>query len=55
MHALFRLAGFLALSTGVACAHLAPAAGSEIPLRVMTYNIRSGNGNLAGTAAAIRA
>ena len=54
MHALFRLAGFLALSTGVACAHLAPAAGSEIPLRVMTYNIRSGNGNLAGTATAIR-
>jgi endonuclease/exonuclease/phosphatase family metal-dependent hydrolase len=31
------------------------AAGSEIPLRVMTYNIRSGNGNLAGTADAIRA
>ncbi|SRR6266516_545390 len=38
-----------------ACAHVPPAAGSEIPLRVMTYNIRSGNGNLAGTAAAIRA
>src|SRR5436190_16463345 len=39
----------------VACAHLPRAAGSEIPLRVMTYNIRSGNGDLAGTAAAIRA
>src|SRR5256885_15016364 len=48
------LAGFFALIASVACAHL-PAAGSEIPLRVMTYNIRSGNGNLAGTAAAIRA
>ncbi len=48
------LVGFLALLAGVACAHL-PAAGSEIPLRVMTYNIRSGNGNLAGTADAIRA
>ena len=50
----FRLAGFLGLLAGVACAHL-PAAGSEIPLRVMTYNIRSGNGNLVGTADAIRA
>ena len=48
------LAGFFALLASVACAHL-PAAGSEIPLRVMTYNIRSGNGNLAGTADAIRA
>ena len=43
-----------ALLAAVACAHL-PAAGSEIPLRVMTYNIRSGNGDLAGTAQAIRA
>ncbi|HVS59706.1 MAG TPA: endonuclease/exonuclease/phosphatase family protein [Gemmatimonadaceae bacterium] len=50
----FRLAGFLGLLAGVACAHL-PAASSEIPLRVMTYNIRSGNGNLVGTADAIRA
>jgi len=48
------LVGFLALLAGVACAHL-PAAGSEIRLRVMTYNIRSGNGNLTGTADAIRA
>src|SRR5437016_6753857 len=55
MGAPVRLAGFLALLTGVACAHLSPAAGSEIPLRVMTYNIRSGNGDLGGTAAAIRA
>src|SRR6266550_1969636 len=48
-----RLAGFLSLLAGIACAHL-PAAGSGIPLRVMTYNIRSGNGDLAGTAQAIR-
>ena len=48
------LAALLISLAGVACAHL-PAAGSEIPLRVMTYNIRSGNGNLAGTADAIRA
>ena len=44
----------LALLAGIACAHL-PAGGSEIPVRVMTYNIRSGNGDLAGTAQAIRA
>jgi endonuclease/exonuclease/phosphatase family metal-dependent hydrolase len=50
-----RLAGFLALLAVVACAHLQSAAGSEIPLRVMSYNIRFGNGNLDGTAAAIRA
>ncbi len=48
---LFALVGLVA---SVACAHL-PAAGSEIPLRVMTYNIRSGNGDLGGTVAAIRA
>jgi endonuclease/exonuclease/phosphatase family metal-dependent hydrolase len=50
----FRLAGLLGLLAGTACAHL-PAAGPEIRLRVMSYNIRSGNGNLAGTADAIRA
>src|SRR6266513_1867243 len=50
----FRFASYFLLLAAVACAHL-PAAGSEIPLRVMTYNIRSGNGNLAGTADAIRA
>lgn len=33
----------------------APRSGSGTPLRVMSYNIRSGNGDLAGTAAAIRA
>ena len=55
MRSAARLAGFLALLAVVACAHLQPAAGSEIPLRVMTYNIRFGNGNLAGTIAAIRA
>ncbi|MFL5638818.1 MAG: endonuclease/exonuclease/phosphatase family protein, partial [Gemmatimonadaceae bacterium] len=50
----FRFASVLGFSVSLACAHL-PAAGSEIPLRVMTYNIRFGNGNLAGTAEAIRA
>jgi len=49
-----RLVGFVGLLAGAACTHL-PATGSEIPLRVMTYNIRSGNGNLAGTVEAIRA
>lgn len=47
----------LALGTLIvlaACAHL-PRTTGAIPLRVMTYNIRSGNGDLAGTAAAIRA
>ena len=43
----------LGILAGLACAHL-PVGGSEIPLRVMTYNIRSGNGNLAGTADEIR-
>jgi endonuclease/exonuclease/phosphatase family metal-dependent hydrolase len=54
MRRLFSRAGLLLLLAGVACAHL-PSAGSGIPLRVMTYNIRSGNGNLTGTADAIRA
>lgn len=36
------------------CASL-PNRSEGIPLRVMTYNIRSGNGNLDSTAAAIRA
>ena len=47
----------LLLAIAVACAQpsvgASPAAG--VPLRVMTYNIRSGNGDLAGTEAAIRA
>lgn len=39
-----------------ACAPPIPTpAPASIPLRVMTYNIRSGNGDLAATAAAIRA
>lgn len=37
----------------IACAHL-PATGTAVPLRAMTYNIRSGNGDLAGTVQAIR-
>jgi endonuclease/exonuclease/phosphatase family metal-dependent hydrolase len=49
-----RVSALVGLLASVACAHL-PAAGSDIPLRVMTYNIRSGNGDLGGTAAAIRA
>ena len=49
-----RFFGLVASVVCGACAH-SPALGSEIPLRVMTYNIRSGNGNLAGTAEAIRA
>lgn len=50
-----RLATLL-LTVLAACAHPTTAAApAGIPLRVMTYNIRSGNGNLSGTAAAIRA
>lgn len=38
------------------CATLRPHADArDVPLRVMTYNIQSGRGDLAGTAAAIRA
>jgi endonuclease/exonuclease/phosphatase family metal-dependent hydrolase len=47
-------AGILAVMAGAACAHL-PAIGVASPLRVMTYNIHSGQGNLAATADAIRA
>lgn len=54
MHGHSQLATFVLLTTALACAHL-PAVTSEVPLRVMTYNIRSGNGNLDGIAAAIRA
>jgi endonuclease/exonuclease/phosphatase family metal-dependent hydrolase len=36
-----------------ACAHARPGE-SAIPLRVLTYNIRAGNGDLARTAATIR-
>lgn len=49
-----RVSALAALLAAIGCAHL-PAGGSEIPLRVMTYNIRSGNSDLGGTAAAIRA
>jgi len=49
-----RAAAVLAIAMAAGCAslHRAPA---SVPLRVMSYNIRSGNGNLEGTAAAIRA
>jgi endonuclease/exonuclease/phosphatase family metal-dependent hydrolase len=43
----------IAAAIATACASLPHAAG--VPLRVMSYNIRSGNGDLDGTAAAIRA
>lgn len=36
-----------------ACAHVQPG-GSPVPVRVLTYNIRSGNGNLAHIAETIR-
>lgn len=39
---------------GAGCA-TTPRAADGTPLRVMTFNIRSGNGDLDGTAAAIRA
>jgi endonuclease/exonuclease/phosphatase family metal-dependent hydrolase len=48
------LAGILTIGAGTACAHL-PATGSKVPLRVVSYNIHSGQGNLAATADAIRA
>jgi endonuclease/exonuclease/phosphatase family metal-dependent hydrolase len=43
------------LSLGVQACASAPVNATGIPVRVMTYNIRSGNGNLDSTAAAIRA
>ena len=55
-----RVAGLLVLAAIagiIGCAHL-PRAGSRTSstsLRVMSYNIQSGSGNLAGTAQAIRA
>src|SRR5215831_8966500 len=52
-----RVAGFLALAALIGCAHLprAGSSGSSTSLRVISYNIQSGSGNLAGTAQAIRA
>jgi len=44
----------IAAVLATACASV-PRRAASVPLRVMTYNIRSGNGNLDGTAAAIRA
>jgi endonuclease/exonuclease/phosphatase family metal-dependent hydrolase len=43
----------LSLAATAACAHV-QARDSALPLRVLTYNIRAGNGNLAHTAATIR-
>lgn len=54
MIALRRVAAFAALTSFAACTSLRREP-TGIPLRVMSYNIRSGNGNLDGTAAAIRA
>lgn len=50
----WRLAGVLALMLGAGCAHL-PATGSTLPLRVMTYNIAAGHGDLERTSETIRA
>lgn len=49
-----RLATVGAVLLSTACASLRHEP-RPVPLRVMSYNIRSGNGNLDGTAAAIRA
>jgi endonuclease/exonuclease/phosphatase family metal-dependent hydrolase len=43
----------LFVAAATACTHL-PAPERGIPFRVMTYNIRSGNGDLARVAATIR-
>src|SRR3954466_4582257 len=51
MRPIAALTGIVAVA---ACAHL-PAPAPEIPLRVMTYNIRFGNNDLGGIAQAIRA
>lgn len=45
---------FVIIGAASACAHLPPGVPG-VSLRVMTYNIRSGNGDLARTADAIRA
>jgi endonuclease/exonuclease/phosphatase family metal-dependent hydrolase len=50
----YAVLGAALVVSALACASL-PSSRTEIPLRVMTYNIRSGNGNLDSTAAAIRA
>jgi len=51
---IFRAAAALLACLLTSCAPL-PSPTGGVPLRVMTYNIRSGNGNLDSTAAAIRA
>ena len=53
-HSVIRFGGRgLVVAVTLACATLRPA--GETPLRVMTYNIQSGGGDLDGTVAAIRA
>ncbi|MGH7652855.1 MAG: endonuclease/exonuclease/phosphatase family protein [Gemmatimonadaceae bacterium] len=54
MRQIFRISQIPALLVALACAHV-PVADNGIPLRVMTYNIRSGNGDLSGTVQAIQA
>jgi endonuclease/exonuclease/phosphatase family metal-dependent hydrolase len=49
------IAGAAALITAAACGPLHRSAAIEQPIRVMTYNIHAGHGNLARTAEAIRA
>src|SRR5689334_7597558 len=56
-HCLHRLAlGAIAASMATGgCASAPRAQAAAVSLRVMSYNIRSGNGDLSATAAAIRA
>ena len=54
MRRVLLLAGILTVVAGIACAHVAVNSGVDAPLRVMTYNIHSGQGNLGATADAIR-
>ncbi len=49
-----RIAGAIIVLATAACAHL-PGTRGDLALRVMSYNIRSGNDDLAKTAAAIAA
>src|SRR5215467_2837223 len=57
MRPALRVARLLVLAALVGCVH-PPSTGSaaaSTSFRVMSYNIQSGSGNLAGTAEAIRA
>ena len=49
------VAGLFLAAFATACAHLIHGKSDGTPLRVMSYNIQSGHGNLDGTVAAIHA